>query len=244
MIDEECVVVSHGVACEACRSKKRKCDRVSPVCSQCAHDSSSCHYPQINKRGLPVGYLSKLESRLADTENALCQLACQYYAGVSIDPNEVLKPCPDRVSGDTSKSERMKEWETVPLKTMLDVKKWWSEKVDQGIGVNLELAHATPNRPIQLADSGATVSGYGSKLGPLPSLEPSAPSQVQPSDTRWTPLHQDGRERDYDWKLVNQMESVCTNRPHASSASATQPGSDSTNSKAKQLAAQKSFLYF
>lgn len=161
-----------------------------------------------------------------------------------MDPNEVLKPCPDRVSGDTSKSERMKEWETMPLKTMLDLKKWWSDKVDQGRRVNLELAYATSNTPIQLADNDATVSDHGSRLGVLSSQEPSAPSQVQLSDTRWALLHQDSTERDYDWRLVDQMENVCRNRLHASSASATQPGSDSTNSKAKPLATQKSFLYF
>ncbi|KAL3953469.1 hypothetical protein ACCO45_011425 [Purpureocillium lilacinum] len=61
----------HPIACETCRRKKRKCDRELPTCGQCSNDTSQCRYADQGKRGLPLGFVSALEKRLAETENAL-----------------------------------------------------------------------------------------------------------------------------------------------------------------------------
>jgi hypothetical protein len=186
--------------------------------------------------------VSKLESRLADTENALCQLASQYYAGVSPDQNEKLKPCSGRLSSDASKSDRMKEWETMPLKTIRDVEKWWRENAAHHDGtVNLEGAKA-PDRPLQFADSSLTMSNYDSILGSSRAQEHRTPNQMQPSATTCS-IHRDRREGEDEWTPVDQMDSARATWPYENTGFAAHPGSES-NSKAKQLAAQKSFLYF
>lgn len=53
-------------ACDACRSKKLKCDGIKPACSSCVAQERDCEYGTLTKkRGLPEGYVRGLERLLA-----------------------------------------------------------------------------------------------------------------------------------------------------------------------------------
>ncbi|KAI5965312.1 uncharacterized protein KGF55_001533 [Candida pseudojiufengensis] len=52
-------------ACEYCRSKKAKCDGLTPTCSSCLTNNEKCVYTQSSKRrGLPTGYTHDLEKKV------------------------------------------------------------------------------------------------------------------------------------------------------------------------------------
>ena len=49
-------------ACDRCRIKKDKCDALKPQCSPCIANNVECSYdPGTKKRGLPEGYVRKME---------------------------------------------------------------------------------------------------------------------------------------------------------------------------------------
>ncbi|CEI41083.1 hypothetical protein FVEN_g1388 [Fusarium venenatum] len=111
------------IACSHCRQRKRKCDRKLPHCLQCNNDPSNCHYPEQNKRGLPIGFITRLEARLAETEEALFRLV---QSVEEPENNQVsFKPSSQR------KDDRTKEWDSLPLKTSEQVKLWYKNKSGQ-----------------------------------------------------------------------------------------------------------------
>ncbi|KAI5950536.1 hypothetical protein CANMA_005196 [Candida margitis] len=53
-------------ACDYCRSKKAKCDGISPTCTNCTANGETCSYTYSSKRrGLPTGYTHDLEKKVA-----------------------------------------------------------------------------------------------------------------------------------------------------------------------------------
>ncbi|CAD1812367.1 Transcriptional activator protein acu-15 [Candida parapsilosis] len=53
-------------ACDYCRSKKAKCDGISPSCTNCTTNGENCTYTYSSKRrGLPTGYTHDLEKKVA-----------------------------------------------------------------------------------------------------------------------------------------------------------------------------------
>ncbi|KAL4906816.1 hypothetical protein BDW74DRAFT_127646 [Aspergillus multicolor] len=110
------------IACEPCRQKKCKCDRILPVCSQCS-DPAKCVYPESGKRGLPQGYITHLESRLAATEQAL-------YSSYSY--LRTFAPRTFRMTDSTqpaqSRTAAVNEWSRLPLRNAEDLELWWAEK--------------------------------------------------------------------------------------------------------------------
>ncbi|RMJ11548.1 hypothetical protein BHE90_007508 [Fusarium euwallaceae] len=132
------------IACGHCRQRKRKCDRQLPYCLQCSHDPSNCHYPEQNKRGIPIGFITRLEARLAETEEALFQV----LQSLENDPQNAqhsLKPPSQR------KVDRIREWDTLPLKSLDDIKTWFQNKSEPGnsTAAPLRLAQTEFNLPIQ-----------------------------------------------------------------------------------------------
>ncbi|KAJ4039457.1 hypothetical protein NW756_009424 [Fusarium oxysporum] len=111
------------IACSHCRQRKRKCDRQLPHCLQCTNDPTNCHYPEQNKRGLPIGFITRLETRLAETEEALFRLVH------SIDePNNnhtSLKPSSQR------KDDRIREWDSLPLRNADEIRAWYRNRSEQ-----------------------------------------------------------------------------------------------------------------
>jgi len=69
-------------ACDRCRSKKDKCDGARPACAACVASGLACSYdPKAKKRGLPGGYVRRLEtlwalvlSRIDGLEDAALRL--------------------------------------------------------------------------------------------------------------------------------------------------------------------------
>ncbi|KAI9304853.1 fungal-specific transcription factor domain-containing protein [Cunninghamella echinulata] len=52
-------------ACEQCRSKKTKCDGITPACGICTSQNLECTYKAVSKkRGPPKGYIEAIEGRL------------------------------------------------------------------------------------------------------------------------------------------------------------------------------------
>ncbi|GKU03861.1 c6 finger protein [Fusarium langsethiae] len=112
------------IACSHCRHRKRKCDRNLPHCLQCNNDPSKCHYPEQNKRGLPIGFITRLEARLAETEEALFRLV---QSVEEPENNQVsLKPSSQR------KDDRIREWDSLPLETHDQVKSWYRNRSGRG----------------------------------------------------------------------------------------------------------------
>lgn len=81
-------------------------------------------------RGLPSGYVSKLEARLAETEAALCHVldlghgrrTQRQAGGVISGPDS-----PD--NGGFSKGDRVKEWDRWPLQSTRDIQEWYRERI-------------------------------------------------------------------------------------------------------------------
>ncbi|KAL3436707.1 hypothetical protein BDV09DRAFT_36726 [Aspergillus tetrazonus] len=110
------------IACEPCRQKKCKCDRILPVCSQCS-DPAKCVYPESGKRGLPQGYITHLESRLAATERALYST---YSYLRTFSPRSFS--IPNSSQPGPSRTAAVNEWSRLPLRNADDLELWWAEK--------------------------------------------------------------------------------------------------------------------
>ncbi|KFH42860.1 hypothetical protein ACRE_063920 [Hapsidospora chrysogenum ATCC 11550] len=129
------------IACESCRTKKRRC----------SHDPSQCHYPEQNKRGLPSGYVNKLEARLAETEAALFHILSQVDGAdsqtTSLAADEISSPpSSSSIPGQNSKAERVREWDRLPLQTVGDIRLWYRSKAVQCCG---HVAADLPSRASQ-----------------------------------------------------------------------------------------------
>ncbi|KAL4873597.1 hypothetical protein BDV12DRAFT_81069 [Aspergillus spectabilis] len=110
------------IACEPCRQKKCKCDRILPVCSQCS-DPARCIYPESGKRGLPQGYITHLENRLAATERALYS-SYAYSRTVSPQSFNII----DSPQPTSSRTAAINEWSRLSLRNPDDLERWWTEK--------------------------------------------------------------------------------------------------------------------
>ncbi|PSN68639.1 hypothetical protein BS50DRAFT_586082 [Corynespora cassiicola Philippines] len=123
----------HPIACEHCRSKKCRCDRKLPSCSQCQAALLSCRYVEGGKRGIPAAYITALEARLQETENAL------YATLATLDERGGIH-CTTMPSGQAkltsewnklSKKEKQRFWERRPLLTNDQLIKWFRERRQQ-----------------------------------------------------------------------------------------------------------------
>ncbi|KAF2844898.1 hypothetical protein T440DRAFT_300038 [Plenodomus tracheiphilus IPT5] len=133
----------NAIACENCRSKKCKCDRMlfgnhyptglflnltplSPSCAQCQTSSLVCRYQEGGKRGLPAAYIQSLEQRLAETEAALSASLCalQHKNDLGLTDTYFSNAAAYTSSRDLSKAEKQNEWRQLPLRTGDDLITW------------------------------------------------------------------------------------------------------------------------
>jgi len=62
-------------ACDRCRSKKIRCDGVTPCCSQCANVGFECKTSdKLSRRAFPRGYTESLEERVRSLEDEAREL--------------------------------------------------------------------------------------------------------------------------------------------------------------------------
>ena len=62
-------------ACDRCRSKKIRCDGVTPCCTQCANVGFECKTSdKLSRRAFPRGYTESLEERVRQLESEVRDL--------------------------------------------------------------------------------------------------------------------------------------------------------------------------
>ncbi len=62
-------------ACDRCRSKKIRCDGVTPCCTQCANIGFECKTSdKLSRRAFPRGYTESLEERVRSLEQEVREL--------------------------------------------------------------------------------------------------------------------------------------------------------------------------
>lgn len=62
-------------ACDRCRSKKIRCDGVTPCCTQCANVGFECKTSdKLSRRAFPRGYTESLEERVRSLEQEVREL--------------------------------------------------------------------------------------------------------------------------------------------------------------------------
>ncbi|KAL3464355.1 hypothetical protein BJX64DRAFT_95459 [Aspergillus heterothallicus] len=93
-----------------------------PVCSQCV-DPARCIYPESGKRGLPQGYITHLENRLAATERALYSTYA-YLRTISPRSFTIV----DSPQSTSSRAAAVNEWTRLPLGDPDNLEQWWAEK--------------------------------------------------------------------------------------------------------------------
>ncbi|KAI8267633.1 Depudecin biosynthesis cluster-specific transcription activator DEP6 [Colletotrichum sp. SAR11_239] len=161
------------IACESCRQRKRRCDRKLPFCLQCSHEPGRCQYPEQSKRGIPNGYLNKLETRLAETEAALFRV----LSGTMDNQTYDAASSPALLSQAAwtprqNKVDRVKEWESLPLQTPTDVQAWFRSKATESNDAATDLPAASPQ---------SLMSSVSDQLAlPQPSVERTPMSNPQP----------------------------------------------------------------
>ncbi|KAJ0380227.1 hypothetical protein COL26b_001339 [Colletotrichum chrysophilum] len=161
------------IACESCRQRKRRCDRKLPFCLQCSHEPGRCQYPEQSKRGIPNGYLNKLETRLAETEAALIGV----LSGTMDSQTYDAASSPALLSQAAwtprqNKVDRVKEWESLPLQTPTDIQVWFRSKATESNDAATDLPAASPQ---------SLMSSVSDQLAlPQPSVERTPMSNPQP----------------------------------------------------------------
>ena len=62
-------------ACDRCRSKKIRCDGITPCCSQCANVGFECKTSdKLSRRAFPRGYTESLEERVRNLEGEVKEM--------------------------------------------------------------------------------------------------------------------------------------------------------------------------
>lgn len=62
-------------ACDRCRSKKIRCDGITPCCSQCANVGFECKTSdKLSRRAFPRGYTESLEERVRSLETEVKEM--------------------------------------------------------------------------------------------------------------------------------------------------------------------------
>lgn len=62
-------------ACDRCRSKKIRCDGITPCCSQCANVGFACKTSdKLSRRAFPRGYTESLEEKVRALETEVQEL--------------------------------------------------------------------------------------------------------------------------------------------------------------------------
>ncbi|KAI8170216.1 hypothetical protein K4K49_000160 [Colletotrichum sp. SAR 10_70] len=207
------------IACESCRQRKRRCDRKLPFCLQCSHEPGRCQYPEQSKRGIPNGYLNKLETRLAETEAALFRV----LSGTMDSQTYDAASSPALLSQAAwtprqNKVDRVKEWESLPLQTPNDIQAWFRSKATESNDAAADLPAASPQ---------SLMSSVSDQLAlPQPSVERTPMSNPQPV---------------VDIPIEPQFLAPMTPVNTAQTGSRNAPDS---HSKAKELSKSHQNLYF
>ncbi|KAK1708768.1 hypothetical protein BDP67DRAFT_597827, partial [Colletotrichum lupini] len=174
-------------------------------------------------RGIPNGYLNKLETRLAETEAALFRVlsgALDHTQGFDSASSPALLP-QAAWTPRQNKIDRVKEWDSLPLQTPDDIQAWYRSKATEHNDPAVDPPAASPQSLI------STVSDPMFAPPPPPRDPSSVPGSV--SD------HQGISDAVIEPQLRAMTPMVSTPVNRASSDSL---------SKAKELSKSQQNLYF
>ncbi|KAF2621567.1 hypothetical protein BU25DRAFT_233942 [Macroventuria anomochaeta] len=195
------------IACDNCRSKKCRCDRRVPSCSQCRASSLICRYQEGGKRGLPIAYINSLERRLRETESAL------YATMLALDEHDNIKASNIgllKAPRELSKAERQDDWKRLPLQTPEQLAIWFQEKQQQAVPSEPDLPHipfpGVPNlQPVE------SQSGEGPRMAlPMP--------HTPGTDNTHSPVYSESASSILSKSMTEQLRGIET--PQAPSTSA------------------------
>jgi hypothetical protein len=125
-------------------------------------------------RGIPTGYLTQLESRLAETERALFLIMSGDSAG-GCDLDEIHPPRAPSPSAASvqSKSDRMQEWDRFPLHTRGDIQAWFAAQRELATSKRTDAPDS--RSPIMEAESEPAPTLLGTPVGPTGTVVGQAP---------------------------------------------------------------------
>ena len=99
-------------ACDRCRSKKIRCDGITPCCSQCANVGFECKTSdKLSRRAFPRGYTESLEERVRILEAEVKELK-----DLLDEKDEKIHSNSPRRSAPSSRSTPVAEPAPVPKK--------------------------------------------------------------------------------------------------------------------------------
>jgi hypothetical protein len=147
-----------------------------PFCSQCRVSVLACRYPEGGKRGIPAVYISSLERRLQETEEALYGALLALEATGSIGSATSTIPLQQTLS----KVQKQEEWHRLPLKSSEQIIVWLREKQKRHPDDDLQSAQKhPPPRP-------DTIRRASSSAPPRHEQTPAAMPQQLPSELACT----------------------------------------------------------
>lgn len=93
-------------------------------------------------RGIPIGFINRLEARLAETEEALFQVL------------QSLEKSPENAqlslkSPSQRKADQIREWDTLPLKSLDDIKTWFQNKSEPSNSLTATVSQMEPDLPMR-----------------------------------------------------------------------------------------------
>ncbi|TDZ87542.1 Citrinin biosynthesis transcriptional activator ctnR [Colletotrichum sidae] len=155
---------SEPLACVTCRSRKLKCDRVTPACGRCVKVKGECVYPESRRKpAFKRRNVKELEERLAQVEDLL---------------REAKKPSSESVSGSGDLGSRVNvgmDDFTVDVDTFLSMQNGLlveSVDIPSGMSLGQNGPHPPPLQGLGFDDPGELIGlGLSEALPPFEMME-------------------------------------------------------------------------
>lgn len=114
-------------ACESCRTRKRRCNGVRPICGNCQEFGYECVWTCGQKRrGPPKGYLSNLESR-AQASSSILGLLERFLETIPKDQ----WPSVERGIHNEDGNNNPGIWKDYPVKEPEKIVNWYRTKLSE-----------------------------------------------------------------------------------------------------------------
>ncbi|KAK2055939.1 hypothetical protein LY76DRAFT_618238 [Colletotrichum caudatum] len=151
---------------------------------------------QSKARGIPNGYLNRLETRLAETEAALFMVLSGTLPGPGSDsasspavlPQAAWKPRQNKV-------DRVGEWELLPLQTPDEIQSWFRSKAAENSDPAPEPPSASPQTLISSVPDPMLAPDSMRDPDSLPTQRPPPDVMIEPQLRPMTPASTDPVER-------------------------------------------------
>ncbi|EFQ27340.1 uncharacterized protein GLRG_01835 [Colletotrichum graminicola M1.001] len=144
---------------------------------------------QSKARGIPNGYLNKLETRLAETEAALFRA----LSGVLDSPGSGSASSPVLLpqaawTPRQNKVDRVKEWELLPLQTPNEIEAWFRSKAAEQSDPVPEPPDASPQSPVSSVSDSVLAPHPVRDSDSMPAQRPLLDAVIEPRLRSMTPI--------------------------------------------------------